>query len=110
MLLDRDKHKQTVSCIKDALLPAWSTDGTRLAWVQKAGRKKYNAALGEPYRRRAEGLGAEGCLSVLRSTVHGFPTGPKSRSCCAARYVSSPKPRSARTFANGMRRSIFPPT
>jgi len=41
MLLDRSKHKQTVSGIKDALLPAWSTDGTRLAWVQKAGRKKY---------------------------------------------------------------------
>lgn len=41
MLLDRNKHKQTVSGVKDALLPAWSTDGTRLAWVQKAGRKKY---------------------------------------------------------------------
>ena len=41
MLLDRNKHKQTVSGIKDALLPAWSTDGTRLAWVQKAGRRKY---------------------------------------------------------------------
>jgi hypothetical protein len=40
-LLDRNKHKQTVSGIKDALLPAWSTDGTRLAWVQKAGRRKY---------------------------------------------------------------------
>jgi hypothetical protein len=40
-LLDRDKHKQTVSGVKDALLPAWSTDGTRLAWVQKAGRRKY---------------------------------------------------------------------
>jgi hypothetical protein len=41
MLLDRSKDKQTVSGIKDALLPAWSTDGTRLAWVQKAGRRKY---------------------------------------------------------------------
>ena len=40
-LLDREKHKQTVSGVKDALLPAWSTDGTRLAWVQKAGRRKY---------------------------------------------------------------------
>jgi hypothetical protein len=40
-LLDRNKHKQTVSGVKDALLPAWSTDGTRLAWVQKSGRKKY---------------------------------------------------------------------
>ena len=41
MFLDRDKHKQTVSGVKDALLPAWSIDGTRLAWVQKSGRKKY---------------------------------------------------------------------
>jgi hypothetical protein len=41
MLLDRNKHKQTVSGVKAARLPAWSTDGTRLAWVQKSGRKKY---------------------------------------------------------------------
>ena len=41
VLLDQHKHKQIVSGIKDALLPAWSIDGTRLAWVQKAGRKKY---------------------------------------------------------------------
>lgn len=41
MLLDRNKHKQTVSGAKDALLPAWSIDGARLAWVQKSGRKKY---------------------------------------------------------------------
>jgi hypothetical protein len=27
--------------VKDALLPAWSMDGARLAWVQKSGRKKY---------------------------------------------------------------------
>jgi Tol biopolymer transport system component len=41
ILLDRNKHKQTVSGVKDALLPAWSTDGTRLAWVRKDGRRKY---------------------------------------------------------------------
>ncbi len=41
MLLDRERHKQTVSGAKDALLPAWTTDGARLAWVQKSGRKKY---------------------------------------------------------------------
>jgi len=41
LLLDRDRHKRTVSGVKDALLPAWSLDGTRLAWVQKSGRKKY---------------------------------------------------------------------
>jgi hypothetical protein len=40
-LMDRNKHKQTVAGVKDAVLPAWSIDGTRLAWVQKTGRKKY---------------------------------------------------------------------
>ena len=41
MLLDQHKRKQTVSGVKDAILPAWSTDGARLAWVRKSGRKKY---------------------------------------------------------------------
>lgn len=41
ILLDQQTHKQTVSGAKDALLPAWSIDGSRLAWVQKSGRKKY---------------------------------------------------------------------
>jgi hypothetical protein len=41
MLLDRNKHRQTVSGAKDARLPAWSIDGARLAWAQKSGRKKY---------------------------------------------------------------------
>ena len=41
MLLDQHRHKQTVSGVKGALLPAWSTDGARLAWVEKGGRKKY---------------------------------------------------------------------
>lgn len=41
ILLDQHRHTQTVAGVKDALLPAWSTDGTRLAWVQKAGRRKY---------------------------------------------------------------------
>lgn len=39
-LLDQEAHKRTVQGAKDALLPAWSNDGTRLAWVQKSGRKK----------------------------------------------------------------------
>jgi hypothetical protein len=42
MFLDRSKHTQRVAGVKDALLPAWSTDGTRLAWVQKSGRRKYS--------------------------------------------------------------------
>ncbi len=40
-LMDRQKHKQAVAGVKDALLPAWTTDGARLAYVQKTGRKKY---------------------------------------------------------------------
>jgi hypothetical protein len=40
-LLDQRKHKHGVSGVKDARFPAWTLDGTRLAWVQKSGRKKY---------------------------------------------------------------------
>jgi dipeptidyl aminopeptidase/acylaminoacyl peptidase len=40
-LMDRQKHKQTVAGVKDALLPAWTTDGAKLAYVQKTGRRKY---------------------------------------------------------------------
>ena len=41
-LFDRNKHKESVPGAKNALLPAWATDGSRLAWVQKNGRKKYS--------------------------------------------------------------------
>jgi hypothetical protein len=41
MLFDQQRHKRSVSGVKDAILPAWSADGSRLAWVQKSGRKKY---------------------------------------------------------------------
>lgn len=41
MLFDRNKHKQTIAGVKDAVLPAWSIDGTRLAWARKSGRRKY---------------------------------------------------------------------
>jgi len=41
LFLDQHQHKQAIAGVKDALLPAWSTDGTRLAWVQKTARKKY---------------------------------------------------------------------
>ena len=40
-LLDQKLHKRAVPGGKDAILPAWSTDGSRLAWAQKAGRTKY---------------------------------------------------------------------
>ena len=40
-LFDQAKHKQAVAGAKDALLPAWTMDGSRLAWVQRSGRKKF---------------------------------------------------------------------
>ncbi|HWF84848.1 MAG TPA: hypothetical protein VG222_08385 [Vicinamibacterales bacterium] len=41
VLLDRGTHKQTVAAVKDALLPAWTMDGSRIAFLEKSGRKKY---------------------------------------------------------------------
>lgn len=40
VLLDRQKHRQKVPDVKEAFLPAWSADGSRLAYLQKTGRKK----------------------------------------------------------------------
>jgi hypothetical protein len=40
-LFDQNKHKQSIGAAKDAVLPAWTPDGSRLAWAQKSGRKKY---------------------------------------------------------------------
>jgi hypothetical protein len=41
-IIDEQGEKSVVRGSKDALLPAWSLDGTRLAWLQKNGRKKYD--------------------------------------------------------------------
>ena len=41
VLLDRQKHRQTLAGIKEALLPAWTTDGSRIAFLEKSGRRKY---------------------------------------------------------------------
>jgi hypothetical protein len=43
-LLDRAKHKRPVAGVKDAMLPAWSADGSKLAYLQRSGRKKYTLA------------------------------------------------------------------
>jgi hypothetical protein len=40
VLFDRQKHRQRVPDVKEAFLPAWSADGSRLAFIQKTGRKK----------------------------------------------------------------------
>ena len=40
-VMDDKGARQEVPDTKDSLLPAWSPDGARLAWLQKDGRKKY---------------------------------------------------------------------
>jgi len=32
---------------KNAILPAWSTDGSRLAWAQKGSRKKFTLVVAD---------------------------------------------------------------
>lgn len=39
--MDEQGGKQEVAGSKDAILPAWSADGSRLAWLQKEGRGKF---------------------------------------------------------------------
>jgi hypothetical protein len=41
VLLDQFRHRQKVPVVKDAILPAWSTDGSRLAYLQRTGRKTF---------------------------------------------------------------------
>jgi hypothetical protein len=41
VLMDEKGNKQEIAATKDALLPSWSADGSKLAWLQKDGRKKY---------------------------------------------------------------------
>jgi hypothetical protein len=40
-LFDRARHKNVVATAKGAMMPAWSGDGRRLAYVQKAGRDRF---------------------------------------------------------------------
>ena len=65
MLLDQKKHKQTVAGVKDALLPAWSMDGTRLAWVQKTARKKYSLVWALGKHRLEKGIAFACVLALL---------------------------------------------
>lgn len=41
MLMDAAGNKQDVAAARNVVLPAFTTDGTRLAWLEKTGRKKY---------------------------------------------------------------------
>jgi len=40
-IMDAEGERKEVDGTKDALLPGWSTDGTRLAWFEKDGRDRY---------------------------------------------------------------------
>lgn len=40
-LVDLQGRKQKINGTKDVRLPAWSVDGTRLAWVEKQDKKKF---------------------------------------------------------------------
>jgi hypothetical protein len=40
-VMDKDGGKQQVESTKNVILPAWSTDGSRIAFLQKAGKNKY---------------------------------------------------------------------
>jgi hypothetical protein len=38
-VMDKDRNKQQVDSTKNVILPAWSADGTKIAFLQKAGKK-----------------------------------------------------------------------
>lgn len=41
IVMDAEGRRQEVGETKDAVLPAWTENGTRLAWLQKDGRKSF---------------------------------------------------------------------
>lgn len=41
IVMDEKGTRKEIEGTKDAILPAWSPEGTRLAWLQKDGRKKF---------------------------------------------------------------------
>jgi len=40
-VMDKDKNRQQIESTKNVILPAWSVDGARIAFLQKAGKNKY---------------------------------------------------------------------
>jgi len=47
MLLDAARHKQLLAGAKSAVLPAWSSDGTRIAWLERKDKKKFDLMIAE---------------------------------------------------------------
>jgi hypothetical protein len=41
-IMDEQGHKQQVDATKDVILPAWSTDGAKIAFLQRAGKNKFD--------------------------------------------------------------------
>ena len=41
-LMDRQGQKQQIDGTKNVILPAWSNDGSKIAFLQKAGKNKYD--------------------------------------------------------------------
>jgi hypothetical protein len=41
-VMDQEGHRQQVDSTKDVILPAWSPDGSKIAFLQKAGKNKYD--------------------------------------------------------------------
>jgi Tol biopolymer transport system component len=46
-LMDREGQKQPIDGTKNVILPAWSADGSKIAFLQKAGKNKYDLCLVE---------------------------------------------------------------
>ena len=46
-VLDQAGRKQELAGPKAALLPAWSNDGTKLAWLERKDKKKYDLKIAE---------------------------------------------------------------
>jgi hypothetical protein len=47
VLLDAAGRKQPLTGAKTAFLPAWSNDGTRIAWLERKDRRKYDLMVAE---------------------------------------------------------------
>lgn len=50
-VMDAEGRKQEIRGTKDAVLPAWNADGSRLAWLQKDGRRAYQLRVVEVGRQ-----------------------------------------------------------